>query len=121
LAVIDSQGLIVPNSIYFISNKELSQLPFGKDVDSLISVDTSINKVTLVNHDYKLNLYFDAPNIVFWKKPTDNFICVEPYYGYSDAFDVEFPSKIEDKQDIIKLGSSDTFTSMYVIEYLKKS
>ena len=114
---VNTEGLIEPHNTHAISHKHVSELPFNNKIDCLIITDTNINQVTLVNTNYQLNLFFDTPNLVFWKKPSDDFICIEPYYGFSDAFDLEFESELKLKKDIIKLTSAETFTSIYVIDY----
>ncbi len=118
--VVNDNGLIEQKNKKDVTSKQIKDLPFGNNIDSLISLNTSINQVTLTNQKYDLNLYFDAPNLVLWKKPTDDFLCVEPYDGYSDSFSTPFIHEIESKRDIIKLDSLETYKSMYVIEYKKK-
>ena len=119
--VVNNNGLIEHKHKENVTNKRIMDLPFGNNIDSLIALNTNINMVTLSNKKYDLNLYFDAPNLVLWKKPIDNFICVEPYHGYSDSFSTPFIHEIEYKRDIIKLNSLETYKSMYVIEYKKAS
>ena len=107
------------NNLHAVHNKNINKIPFGNNMDTLIFEENKITNITLKNKSYKLNLYFDCPSLLLWRKPGDNFICIEPYYGYSDYFLKDFKSDIKDKKDIIKLKSLDTFKSVYVIIYKK--
>ena len=118
-AVINLEGAIEANNLQVVHKKNINQIPFGNNMDTLIFEENKITNITLKNKLYKLNLYFDSPSLLLWKKPNDNFICIEPYYGYSDYFLNDFKPAIKDKKDIVKLNSLDTFKSVYVIIYKK--
>ena len=118
-AVINLDGNIEGNNLVNVNNRKINEINFGENMDTLIFEENEITNIKVNNKAYNLNLFFDAPSLLLWKKPSDDFICVEPYYGYSDYFLNDFKYEIKNKRDIIKLHSLESFNSMYVIVYNK--
>lgn len=60
--------------------------------------------------------YEDFPNLGIWTPPNAPFICIEPWFGYSDTVDT-FGNLFE-KEGIQVLDSNETFKSRFSIEIL---
>jgi galactose mutarotase-like enzyme len=60
--------------------------------------------------------YEDFPNLGIWTPPNAPFICIEPWFGYSDTVDT-FGNLFE-KEGIQILDSDETFKSQFSIEIL---
>jgi galactose mutarotase-like enzyme len=60
--------------------------------------------------------YSDFPDLGIWTPPNAPFICIEPWFGYSDTVDT-FGNLFE-KEGIQVLDSNETFKSKFSIEIL---
>ena len=60
--------------------------------------------------------YTDFPHLGIWTKKDAPFLCIEPWFGYSDS--VESSGKLMEKEGIQILDSNETFKSTYSIEIL---
>ncbi|WP_091435247.1 aldose 1-epimerase family protein [Flavobacterium degerlachei] len=60
--------------------------------------------------------YDDFPHLGIWTKKDAPFLCIEPWFGYSDS--VESSGKIMEKEGIQILDSNETFKSKFSIEIL---
>ena len=58
----------------------------------------------------------DFPDLGIWTKPHAPFLCIEPWFGYSDT--VESSGNITEKSGILTLKSESVFTAKYEIEIL---
>lgn len=69
------------------------------------------NNIPMLNFKFK-----DFPNFGIWTKKNAPFICLEPWFGYSDRLDST--SDILHKEGIIVLEQNATFECSYSIEIL---
>jgi galactose mutarotase-like enzyme len=60
--------------------------------------------------------YEDFPHLGIWTKKDAAFLCIEPWFGYSDS--VESSGKLIEKEGIQILASHETFKSKFSIEIL---
>lgn len=60
--------------------------------------------------------YDDFPHLGIWTKRDAPFLCIEPWFGYSDS--VESSGKLMEKEGIQILDSNETFKSKFSIEIL---
>jgi galactose mutarotase-like enzyme len=58
----------------------------------------------------------DFPNLGIWTKMDAPFICIEPWFGYSDT--TESNGNLFEKEGIIVLKTGDTFQAKFSIEIL---
>lgn len=60
--------------------------------------------------------YEDFPDLGIWTPPNAPFICIEPWFGYSDT--VNTFGNLFEKEGMQVLGSNETFKSQFSIEIL---
>jgi galactose mutarotase-like enzyme len=60
--------------------------------------------------------YDDFPNLGIWTKKEAHFLCIEPWFGYSDS--PQSSGKLMDKEGIQVLEPHETFKSKFSIEIL---
>jgi galactose mutarotase-like enzyme len=60
--------------------------------------------------------YDDFPHLGIWTKKNAPFLCIEPWFGYSDS--IESSGNIMEKEGIQILEANDTFKSKFSIEIL---
>lgn len=90
------------------------------DYDALIIEDNQCHKVSLLDPSKKpyLSVSFHAPLFGLWSPAKKNapFVCIEPWYGRSDACD--FNGNLEEREYGNSLEAGQIFTSDYTIEIL---
>lgn len=101
----------------FKSGNSIKLRPDLFNEDALIFKDLKSRKVALVSktHGEILNLSFKDFNYLgIWAKPNAPYVCIEPWLGVADHENTN--QKIEEKEGIIKLPESETFTATYSIQ-----
>lgn len=101
-----------------LSNKQLTlNYPLFEN-DALIFKTLESNSVTILeNSKPKFRVYLkDFPSLGIWTKMNAPFICIEPWFGYSDT--KESSGNILEKGGIQILGGHETFRSEFSIEIL---
>jgi galactose mutarotase-like enzyme len=88
---------------------ENDALVFKKLLSKSITILESSKPILKVN-------YSDFPDLGIWTPPNAPFICIEPWFGYSDTVDT-FGNLFE-KEGIQVLDSNETFKSQFSIEIL---
>ena len=64
-----------------------------------------------------LKVHFeDFPNLGIWTKIDAPFICIEPWFGYSDT--IKSNGNLFEKEGIIILKTADSFHAKFSIEIL---
>ena len=74
--------------------------------------------ITILDNDEPyLKINFDQfPNLGIWTVQNANFICIEPWFGYSDT--TTSNNNLFEKEGIIVLAKNETFKTDYSIEIL---
>lgn len=86
--------------------------------DALIFKKLRSNSVTILENQkpfLKVN-FEDFPSLGIWTKVNAPFICIEPWFGYSDT--VKSSGNLFDKEGIQILNVAETFKSKFSIEIL---
>jgi galactose mutarotase-like enzyme len=86
--------------------------------DALIFKSLKSNYLTIIeagNPILRVH-YNDFPNLGIWTKKDAPFLCIEPWFGYSDS--VESSGNLMEKKGIQILESNETFKSKFSIEIL---
>jgi len=86
--------------------------------DALIFKKLESKSLTIVEKEIpRLKVHFENfPNLGIWTKVGAPFICIEPWFGYSDT--TESNGNLFEKEGIILLKSTDTFQTKFCIEIL---
>ena len=86
--------------------------------DALIFKKLQSNSLTIHNNEKPLlKVHFENfPNLGIWTKVGAPFLCIEPWFGYSDT--TETNGNLFEKEGIIVLKSTDTFQTKFCIEIL---
>ena len=86
--------------------------------DALIFKKLESKSLTIVEKEIpRLKVHFeDFPNLGIWTKVGAPFLCIEPWFGYSDT--TETNGDLFEKEGIIVLKSTDTFQTKFCIEIL---
>lgn len=86
--------------------------------DALIFKKLESKSLTIVEKEIpRLKVHFeDFPNLGIWTKVGAPFLCIEPWFGYSDT--TESNGNLFEKEGIIVLKSTDTFQTKFCIEIL---
>jgi galactose mutarotase-like enzyme len=86
--------------------------------DALIFKSLQSNYLTILETENPILRvhYEDFPNLGIWTKKDAPFLCIEPWFGYSDS--IESSGNIMDKESIQILESNETFKSKFSIEIL---
>ena len=86
--------------------------------DALIFKKLQSKLLTIVEKEIpRLKVHFeDFPNLGIWTKVGAPFLCIEPWFGYSDT--TETNGNLFEKEGIIVLKSTDTFQTKFCIEIL---
>ena len=86
--------------------------------DALIFKKLESKSLTIVEKEIpRLKVHFeDFPNLGIWTKVGAPFLCIEPWFGYSDT--TESNGSLFEKEGIIVLKSTDTFQTKFCIEIL---
>ena len=88
------------------------------DNDALIFKYIKSSYLTLLENSKPIiKVYFeDFPNLGIWTKKNAPFLCIEPWFGYSDT--EESSGTIFEKEGIQILEVNETFNSKFSIEIL---
>jgi galactose mutarotase-like enzyme len=86
--------------------------------DALIFKKLQSNSLTIVEKEKPfLKVHFeDFPNLGIWTKVGASFLCIEPWFGYSDT--IKSNGNIFEKEGIIILKTGDSFQTKFSIEIL---
>jgi galactose mutarotase-like enzyme len=86
--------------------------------DALIFKKLQSNSLTILDKEKPvLKVHFeDFPNLGVWTKIDAPFICIEPWFGYSDT--IKSNGNLFEKEGIIILKTADTFQAKFSIEIL---
>jgi galactose mutarotase-like enzyme len=86
--------------------------------DALIFKKLQSNSLTIVEKEKPfLKVHFeDFPNLGIWTKVGASFLCIEPWFGYSDT--TKSNGNIFEKEGIIILKTGDSFQTKFSIEIL---
>ncbi len=89
------------------------------DADALFLPDmksTSAKLVTKDGEDVLRMTYGKVPYLGLWAKPNAPYVCIEPWFGMCDSYDVS--GKIEEKPAILSLAPEKEFVFSYEIEFM---
>jgi galactose mutarotase-like enzyme len=97
------------------------QIPLTYDLfenDALIFKTLKSNSLTILENEIPiLRVHFkDFPSLGIWTKMNAPFLCIEPWFGYSD--NNENSGNLLEKEGILILKSDETFHSKFSIEIL---
>lgn len=86
--------------------------------DALVFKKLESNSLTILENSkpYIRVNFRDFPNLGIWTKENAPFLCIEPWFGYSDTID-KFGNLLE-KEGILVLKSGQTFNCTFSIEIL---
>lgn len=86
--------------------------------DALIFKTIESKELTIVQKDKPILKvkYAGFPNLGIWTKINAPFICIEPWYGYSDTQTAN--GNLFEKEGIQKLNANQSFAAQYQIEIL---
>lgn len=86
--------------------------------DALIFKSLQSNNLTILETGNPiLRVHYEGfPHLGLWTKKDAPFLCIEPWFGYSDS--VESSGQLTEKEGIQLLGPSETFKSKFSIEIL---
>ena len=86
--------------------------------DALIFKKLLSNSLTIIEKEKPiLKVHFqDFPSLGIWTKVGAPFICIEPWFGYSDT--TESNGNLFEKKGVIVLEANDTFQAKFSIEIL---
>lgn len=86
--------------------------------DALVFKNIKSKSVTILENSkpFLKVSYSDFPDLGIWTPPNAPFICIEPWFGYSDT--VEKSGSLMEKEGIQILNSNETFHSAFCIEIL---
>ncbi|MCF6142011.1 aldose 1-epimerase family protein [Flavobacterium sp. K77] len=86
--------------------------------DALIFKTTESKELTIVHQEKPLLKvkYAGFPNLGIWTKINAPFVCIEPWYGYSDTQTAN--GNLFEKEGMQKLNANQSFTAQYQIEIL---
>lgn len=86
--------------------------------DALIFKTIESKELTIVQKDKPILKvkYAGFPNLGIWTKINAPFICIEPWYGYSDTQTAN--GNLFEKEGMQKLNANQSFASQYQIEIL---
>jgi galactose mutarotase-like enzyme len=86
--------------------------------DALVFKQLKTKSITILEKTTPLlKVHFSAfPNLGIWTKVNAPFICIEPWFGYSDSN--ESSGNLSEKEAILKLAYKATFQSNFTIEIL---
>jgi galactose mutarotase-like enzyme len=86
--------------------------------DALIFKSAGFHSVTLLeNQKPLLQVNFeDFPDLGLWTKTNAHFLCIEPWFGHSDA--INSNQKLEEKPGIIAIKAAENFNTQFNITLL---
>ena len=86
--------------------------------DALIFKTLQSNSITIIEETTPLLAvhYKKFPNMGIWTMQNAPFLCIEPWYGYSDT--MESSGKLVEKEAVVVIASGTKFETAYSIEIL---
>ena len=105
-----SDGLLLPGVDYLQQSSTIALSETIFDDDALIFRDIQSQTISLYHGDKPL-ISVDtggAPHLGIWAKPAARFVCIEPWFGFSD--DTDGGGAIEDKPQMHSLAAGEQFT-----------
>ena len=98
---------------------ENRSLPLNYDLfrnDALILKNIPSKSVSIMKGQEKVVTvsYDDFPHLGLWTKQDAPFLCIEPWFGYSDTLDAS--GNIMEKESILKLDAEGVFNTNFTIE-----
>lgn len=105
-----SDGLLLPGVDYLQQSDSIALSETIFDDDALIFKDIQSKTISLYQGDKPL-ISVDtggAPHLGIWAKPAARYVCIEPWFGYSD--DADGGGAIEDKPQMTSLAEGELFT-----------
>lgn len=84
--------------------------------DALVVEGSQVDRVVILDADHNefLQMDFDAPVLGIWSPVNAPFVCIEPWYGRTDA--EGFNGNIDQREHIQHLTPHQTFTFNYTIK-----
>ena len=113
------EGLISNSTNELLLNKNELQLNYKLfENDALVFKKIPSKSITILENSnpFLKVSYSDFPDLGIWTPPNAPFICIEPWFGYSDT--IEKSGDIFDKESISVLESKQSFSSKFSIEIL---
>ena len=97
------------------------QIPLNYELfenDALIFKTLQSNSITIIEETTPLLAvhYKKFPNMGIWTMQNAPFLCIEPWYGYSDT--MESSGKLVEKEAVVVIASGTKFETAYSIEIL---
>lgn len=108
----DSKGILKTNENVVPLNYKLFEN------DALVFKKLNSNSLTILQKSkpyIKVN-FKDFPNLGIWTKENAPFLCIEPWFGYSDT--LESTGNLFEKEAIMILEAGETFSCTFSIEIL---
>lgn len=105
-----TDGLLLPGVDYLQQSHAIALTETIFDDDALIFKDIRSQTISLCHGD-KTVISVDtggAPHLGIWAKPAARFVCIEPWFGFSD--DADGGGDIEDKPQMHSLAAGEQFT-----------
>ena len=101
-----------------LKNKKLPLSYSILENDALVFKTLKSKSITISENSKPfINVKFDAfPDLGIWTKPNAKFICIEPWFGYSDTTNCD--GNLYKKEGIIVLNPNREFTTEFFIEIL---
>ena len=114
---LDSAGLLaIKGEPFPLSDSKLILQNNTFDDDALVFKDVNSSAVSLWQGDTE-RVRVDtggAPHLGIWAKPGAPFVCIEPWFGYSDPVDVN--GNFADKPALTSLAAGETFQTDWSIQ-----
>ena len=105
-----SDGLLTPGVDYLRNTQQLPLTETLFDDDALIFKNIQSNAISLHHRDKPVVTVNTggAPHLGIWAKPAARFVCIEPWFGYSD--DADGGGALIDKPQMTSLPEGKAFT-----------
>ncbi len=115
-ALDDSGLLATKGNPYPLNNNRIDLSASLFDDDALVFKQINSTCLTLCHNDQaRLSVHTGgAPHLGLWAKPGAAFVCIEPWFGYSDAEDAT--GQWADKPELRSLEKNETFVHQWRIE-----
>ncbi len=108
---LDTDGLLAVKGTDYLDNSDT--LPLSADLfndDALVFKDIKSQTIDLLHKD-RVRVSVDTgatPHLGLWAKPGAPFVCIEPWFGYSDSLDTN--SNFCDKPAMLHLPAGECFS-----------
>ncbi|MBC7642021.1 MAG: aldose 1-epimerase family protein, partial [Flavobacterium sp.] len=112
-------GLISAKNDKLVLENKILQLNYKKfEKDALVFKKINSKSITILeNSKPYLKINFEKfPNLGIWTVQNANFICIEPWFGYSDT--TTSNGNLFQKEGIIALEKKQVFQAHYSIEII---